>query len=101
MRIVLVTAPPDRADDLARTLVQERLAACINVVPGVTSHYVWQGRQEADSEALLIAKVPAAGLEAFTTRVKALHPYEVPEVVALEPVGGSSDYMDWVRKGGG
>ena len=101
MRIVLVMAPPDKADDLARILVAEQLAACVNVVPDVTSHYIWEGRQEADAESLMMAKVPVGKLGAFTDRVKALHPYEVPEVVALEVTGGNPAYLDWVKRGGG
>jgi periplasmic divalent cation tolerance protein len=101
MHITLITSPPDKAHALARTLVAEGLCACINVVPGVTSHYVWEGKQEEDSEALLIAKVAADRLEAFTARVKELHPYSVPEVVALDVAGGNADYIEWVRRGGG
>lgn len=99
--VVLLTAPPDRAGELARTLVRESLAACINVVPRVESHYLWRGTQEEDEEALLVAKVAADRLEAFTARVKALHPYEVPEVVALPVQGGNPDYLAWVGRGGG
>jgi len=101
MHLTLITAPPDQADGLARTLVAERLCACVNVVPAVTSHYVWEGKQEADTEALLIAKVPADRLEAFTERVKELHPYSVPEIVALDVAGGNADYIAWVERGGG
>ena len=101
MNIVLITAPPDRADDLARTLVAEQCCACVNVVPGVTSHYLWEGKQERDTEALLIAKVAAERLAAFTARVKELHPYRVPEILVLAPTGGNPEYLDWVRRGGG
>jgi periplasmic divalent cation tolerance protein len=100
MKVVLITAPPDRADDLARTLVAERCCACINVVPAVKSHYVWEGKQEEDTEALLIAKVAADRLDAFVARAKALHPYDVPEILVLDPTGGNPDYIDWVRRGG-
>ncbi|MBN2490736.1 MAG: divalent-cation tolerance protein CutA [Planctomycetes bacterium] len=101
MHIVLITAPCDRADDLARSLVAERCCACVNVVPRVTSHYLWEGQQEEDAEALLIAKVAADRLEDFTARVRALHPYAVPEILALAPTGGNPDYIAWVRRGGG
>jgi periplasmic divalent cation tolerance protein len=97
MRIALLTAPGEKAHDLARQLVAERLCACVNVVPRVTSHYIWDGRQEADEESLLIVKLPAAQAEAFTARAKVLHPYSVPEILLLEPDGGNEEYIAWVR----
>lgn len=99
MRIVFITTPPDDADAMARTLVEERLAACVNVLPGVTSHYRWQGTLESDPETLLIAKVRADGLDAFTARVLELHPADVPEILAVEPTGGNARYIDWVLRG--
>jgi periplasmic divalent cation tolerance protein len=101
MHLTLITAPPDQANALAKTLVAERLCACVNVVPAVTSHYIWEGKPEEDTEALLIAKVSADRLAAFTARVKELHPYSVPEVVALDVVGGNAEYIEWVKRGGG
>ena len=101
MRIVFITAPPDQARNLARTLVTERLCACVNVVPEITSHYIWEGKAEEERESLLIAKVSADRVDAFTERVKALHTYDTPEILAMEPVGGNPDYLDWVRGGGG
>jgi len=95
--VVLMTAP-DRAcaEGLARTLVEERLAACVNVVPGVRSFYRWEGAVQADDELLLVAKTRAGSLEALAARVKALHPYALPEVLGLAAEGGSPAYLDWV-----
>lgn len=96
-RVVLMTAPDARvAEQIARTLVEERLAACVNLVPGVRSVYRWQGVVEDDAEVLLIAKTAAARCAALAARVEALHPYELPEVVVLPVQGGSERYLDWV-----
>jgi periplasmic divalent cation tolerance protein len=95
--VVLVTAPDsDTAARIARSLVEERWIACANLVPGVRSIYRWQGRVEEDAEVLLVLKTSADRSEALAARVKALHPYEVPEVIALPVVGGSGAYLDWV-----
>lgn len=91
---------PDRAvaDRLAETLVAERLAACVNVVPGLHSVYRWQGTVERSDETLLLIKTTRAGLPALSARIAGLHPYELPEVVAVEVAGGLSAYLDWVAE---
>jgi len=97
VRVVLVTAPDsDTAARIARRLVEERWIACANLVPGVRSIYRWEGRVEEDAEVLLVLKTRADRCEALAARVKALHPYEVPEVIALPVVAGSGAYLDWV-----
>src|SRR5512144_2282360 len=94
--VVLVTAPtPERAAEIARALVEERLAACGNVVPGVRSIYRWEGKVEDEAEALLVLKTTQARFEALRERVLALHPYAVPEVLALPVVAGSAPYLAW------
>lgn len=95
-RVVLVTCPPEAEEKLARALVEERLAACVNAVPNVTSTYRWEGRVERAGETLLVIKTEAARLDALTERVRALHPYEVPEVIALPIEAGSLDYLRWL-----
>ena len=98
VHVVLVTAPdPEAATQLARRLVEEGLAACVNLVPGVRSIYRWQGALQEDPEILLIAKTRAALVDALVARVCALHPYELPEVIAFAVAGGSVPYLDWVR----
>ncbi len=96
-RVVLMTAPdPEVAQRIARTLVEERLAACVNLVPGVRSIYRWQGAVEDDAEILLLAKTGRARCAALAARVQALHPYELPEIVVLPVEGGSQPYLDWI-----
>jgi periplasmic divalent cation tolerance protein len=96
---VLVTYPNRKVGEkIARALVEERLAACVNVIPGLTSIYRWEGRICRDAEGLLLIKTRQARLPALTRRVKALHPYTVPEVIALPLAGGSATYLSWVRE---
>ena len=96
--VVLVTAPTaEQAAALARALVEERLAACGNVLPGLRSIYRWEGAVQDEAEALLLLKTTRGRLEALRARVVALHPYEVPEVIALPVEGGHAPYLAWIR----
>lgn len=86
------------ADLLALALVSERLAACVSVLPGVRSTYRWQGEIERADEVLLLIKTTRDRLDALSARVQALHPNELPEVLAIEAVGGLAPYLDWVTE---
>lgn len=98
-RVVLVTAPSaEAATAIGRVLVDERLAACVNVVPGLTSIYRWQGQREEASECLLMIKTDEARYAALERRVLELHPYSVPEVLALPVVAGAPAYVEWLRE---
>jgi periplasmic divalent cation tolerance protein len=81
---------------IARALVGEHLCACVNLVPGVRSIYRWKGKLCDEREQLLVIKLPRASLKALAKRLLELHPYEVPELVALEVVGGNEKYLRWV-----
>jgi len=95
--VVLVTAPgPEEAARLARVLVEERLAACGNVLPGLRSIYRWEGKVREEGEALLLLKTTRARFAALRDRLLALHPYEVPEVLALPVEAGAERYLGWV-----
>ncbi len=97
VRLALVTAPDaETGANLARALVEERLAACVNLVPGVRSIYRWEGALEDESEVLLVLKTRAERAAALTERIVDLHPYDVPEVLLLPLDGGSDAYLDWV-----
>jgi periplasmic divalent cation tolerance protein len=99
VRICLITAPDaETAQRIARTLVEERLAACVNVVPGVRSIYRWEGALHEDAELLLVAKTTRDRLAALAERLAVIHPYALPELVALTPSGGSERYLAWVRE---
>lgn len=95
----LCTCPDaDTARRLADALVDERLAACVNLLPGITSVYRWQGRVEQAQEVLLVAKTVRARLDALTARVTALHPHELPEVIAVDIAGGLPGYLAWIAE---
>jgi periplasmic divalent cation tolerance protein len=88
----------DEALAIGRTVVQERLAACANVLGGATSIYWWQGALEQAGEAVLILKTRAELVERLTARVKELHSYECPCVVALPIAAGNPAYLDWIAR---
>jgi periplasmic divalent cation tolerance protein len=96
-RVVLITAPRGRkAERLARGLVAGRLAACVNVIPGVVSHYRWEGRLRKDAESMLVVKTSAAKFEKLKAWIAANHPYTTPEVLALDVGSGSKTYLKWL-----
>jgi periplasmic divalent cation tolerance protein len=95
--VVLATAgSEEEAARIARALVDERLAACVNVVGPMRSIYRWQGAVDDAREWLMIAKARAADVAALDTRIRALHSYDVPEVLALPVVGGAEAYLAWL-----
>lgn len=97
--VVLVTVPSaDEGLRLAKTLVEEHLAACVNVVPGVRSVFFWEGRLQEEAEALLVMKTERARYEALQRRILDLHSYSVPEILALPVESGSPAYVAWVRE---
>lgn len=87
----------EQAEELARSLVEERLAACVNVHGPMTSFYRWKGAVERDAERQLVIKTTRDRLPALETRLKALHGYELPEFLVL-PVEGSAEYLEWVKQ---
>ena len=97
--IVFVTAPnSEEARRIANALVSEQLAACVNIVPSIESIYRWEGRVTSDSEALMIIKTTNDRYVDVERRVKELHTYTTPEIVAIPIEQGSKEYLDWLRK---
>ena len=94
--VVLVTCPPDRAQAIAHALVEERVAACVNVVPSLQSVYRWKGGVQSDGEALLIVKTTKDRFDALKQAVLRHHPYELPEVIAVAVDRGHAPYLEWV-----
>ncbi|MBI4882259.1 MAG: divalent-cation tolerance protein CutA [Planctomycetes bacterium] len=94
---VVLTTVPDAAAGarIARCLVEEKLAACVNVVPGLRSFYRWEGKLEEGAEALLIAKIRSERFDEYERRMKEIHPYSVPEIVALPAERVSQAYLLW------
>ena len=97
--LVLTTAcSPAEAGKIARTMVQRRLAACVQIVAPVTSVYRWEGKVREEEELILIIKTRTGLLPALQEAVLAMHSYDCPEIVEIPVAGGFTDYLDWVRK---
>lgn len=97
--VVLVTASSEEeASRIAKILVDERLAACVNVVPGLRSFFHWDGKTQDEREILLIGKSTKTRMPEIIARVRALHSYSVPEIIALPIVDGSQDYLQWMKE---
>ena len=96
--VVVLTTAPDLAvaESLATHVVEERLGACVNVLPGVTSIYRWEDGLQRDTELLLLIKTTAGSVRALRDRIVDLHPYDVPEVLALPIAEGHGPYVDWI-----
>ena len=97
--IVFVTAANEEEGALiGQTIVGERLAACVNILPGVRSIYRWQGTVEDATETLAIIKTTAARYDALAARLVSLHPYEVPELIAVSPASVHAPYLAWIAE---
>ncbi|HEX9575999.1 MAG TPA: divalent-cation tolerance protein CutA [Myxococcales bacterium] len=95
--LVFTTLPSaDKAAELAKALVEERLAACANLLPAIRSIYRWQGKLQDENEVLVLLKTRAEHLERLKLRILELHPYEVPEVLAVPVEAGYQPYLDWL-----
>lgn len=96
--VVFITArDDDEAATLARVLVKERLAACVNIVRNVRSIYSWQGKIEDDSEVLMLVKTRHRLFESLYAKVKELHSYDLPEAIGIPITAGSEDYLKWIQ----
>jgi periplasmic divalent cation tolerance protein len=96
LQLVFVTCPAAAAEALAHGLVESRVAACVNIVDGLRSVYRWQGAVQQEQESLLLIKIPADGFERLRTAVIKAHPYELPEIVAVQADAVHAPYLDWV-----
>lgn len=97
--VVYITAPnEEEAARIAKALVEERLAGCINIVKDIRSIYSWQGKIEDEPEVLMIAKTHRNLFETLKNRTKELHSYTVPEIIAIPIIEGSEDYLNWLKQ---
>jgi periplasmic divalent cation tolerance protein len=97
--VVNITAlNEEEAAKIARGLVEAKLAGCVNIVKGIRSIYIWQGKIEDEPEALMIVKTQRKHFKALSAKVKELHSYSVPEIIALPIVEGSEDYLKWLKE---
>ena len=96
--MAFVTAPDSsKAKEIAGGLVSNKLAACVNIIPGVESVYWWDGKINSDQELLLMIKSRAPHLSELTKKVISVHPYDVPEVISVPITGGSAKYLEWIN----
>lgn len=96
-QLILCTCPDNPvAEQLATTLVQQHLAACINIIPGLTSIYRWKGKLEKGTEVLLLIKTTRERYAAVESAIRQQHPYELPEIIAVTLDEGSPDYLRWI-----
>ncbi len=95
--VVLITCPIRNAEEIAKKLLEERLVACVNIAR-VKSFFWWKGKVDEAEESLLIAKTRSALLEKLMAKVREIHPYEVPEMIALPVCGGLEEYLKWVEE---
>ena len=96
--VILITAgSPDEGAKIAQVLVDEHLTACVNIIPCVRSIFFWEGKTQEAAETLLLCKTTKPHMEAVMTRVKALHSYSVPEIIALPIAAGLPAYLEWIR----
>ena len=96
--VVLVTAPSEeQANQIAQALVEARLAACVSMMP-IHSIYTWQGEIHHDSEWQLFIKTNLSHFSTLEAKIKAMHPYEVPEIIALPIINGSNSYLQWIQE---
>jgi periplasmic divalent cation tolerance protein len=100
MRLIIVTAPKEAAPELGRQIIEERLAACVNIIPSVRSIYLWGKRIVDEDEAMMFFKTTDDRAADLTKRIKELHEYEVPEVISIHVRDdeGNPSYLDWVRE---
>ena len=94
--IAYCTCPPGDATEIARKLVREKVCACVNIVPGIQSVYLWKGKVEEEPEALLVIKTRSDRFAALHDAVAKVHPYEVFELVAARVDRGNAAYLDWI-----
>ena len=94
--VVFITAPKDKGIEIARSIVEKRMGACVNIVAQVNSIYWWKGNIEEDEESLLIVKTTAEKFGELKDFVKGIHPYTVPEIIALPILSGNEEYLRWM-----
>lgn len=94
--VILITTPVDKGEEIANFIIENKLGACVNVVKEVKSIYWWKGNIEKDTEALLVVKTSVEKFNQLMREVRKIHPYTVPEIIALPIVAGNPEYLKWI-----
>jgi periplasmic divalent cation tolerance protein len=95
--IYSTTDTMDTAKTIARSLIKEKLVACVHIIPKIESIYRWQGKIEETNECVLLAKTSERNIQKTIQKIRSLHPYEVPEIIVFPPVGGLKEYLDYIE----
>lgn len=98
MKVVLCTTPKDKSEDMAQILLEEKLVACVNIIPAIRSVYWWNDKIQKDIEDLLIIKTKDDLVNEVIEKVKEVHPYDIPEVISFNVENGNIDYIEWVSR---
>ncbi len=96
--VEVTTSGADESERIGKKVVEERLAACANIIPAITSYYWWNGKLEKDAESILLLKTTKKSLDTLIDRIRELHSYENPAIIALPIESGSEIYLEWVEK---
>ena len=96
--VIFITSRNEEVPRITTALLRQKKVACINVIDNVSSHFWWQGELDSAQESLLIIKTKASRVETIVTLIKAIHGYDIPEIIALPIVGGNPDYLEWIGK---
>lgn len=96
--VFITTAADEEAELISRVLLEQRKAACVNIVPRVSSLYWWQGNIDSSKESLLVIKTKASLLDEIVKLVKEIHSSDIPEIIAVPIIGGSEDYLEWIGR---
>lgn len=99
--VLVTTSSKEEAEKIASALLEERLIACANILPAISSIFKWEGKICREQEVMLIIKTLNNRLEEVTNQIKKLHSYQVPEIISLPVINGNKDYLDWVRESTG
>lgn len=97
-RVALVTIPTEQAERMTEELIENKYAACVNIIRDVQSVYRWDGEIKRDTESLLIIKTAANKIESLIKFVRDIHPYDTPEILSLDIAEGNPDYLNWLHK---
>ena len=95
--VYITTSGNEESKKIANILVEEKLAACVNIIPSIESIYLWKGKIEKDNESILIAKTKAENIDKIIKRVKEIHSYETPAILAIPIIEGSKDYLEYLN----
>ncbi len=96
--VIFITSRNEEVPRITTALLRQKKVACINIIDNVSSHFWWQGELDSAQESLLIIKTKASRVETIVTLIKAIHGYDIPEIIALPIVGGNPDYLEWIGK---